>query len=441
MRIAGVHILGCCMSLLLAGCGDQQAPASVKSETNREGAAATGSTTVTLAYNRYLNLSFSEHPSPFAALQSYLEAHQPELTVSLSVLPDASRGHRDALVVWLMAEDDAVDLYGIDAPWVPEFAQAGWAVPLGELVPELARDFLPAGLEAFSWQGQPVGVPFWGSIGGLYWRKDLLQEAGIVRPTTFSDLTNAVRKVLDRHPELSGYLWPGGRNEALIQTWAEIFIGFGGRYFHADGRCAVNSPAGHRALNFMRDAPLSGISPREVVVWNAEEARQRFVSGEAVFLRHNQDLLSWLDDTNRSRVAGKWAFGPNPAGPAGRSASVTGGFAFVLNPYSRNREAAVRVLRALASEEVQRAFGLAWGPVQYHRRVYEDPGVRAVNAHLDQLAAVLPDAVARPASSDYAQLSDILQREIHAALTGQKPVAEALDQACIEIDALGKRKP
>jgi multiple sugar transport system substrate-binding protein len=375
------------------------------------------------------------------AIRSEVARLHPEIAVELSVMPESVRGHHDALVVWMMAQDGTVDIYGLDAPWVAEFAAAGWAEPLNQHIPELADRFIPSGLEVFSNDGQWLGVPIWTSIGGLFCRTDLLEQAGFSVPRTYDRLTECAATVVDANPEVTGFVWAGAKGEDLIQTWAEIFRGFGGRYFDPRGQCAVNSPEGVKALEFMTALIRSGLTPREAVTWNSEQARTRFANGKALFLRHNHDPLMWLDDPTRSRIAGAWAFVPNPAQAAGVSTGITGGYALALNPFSDVPEYAIRVLRVIASRPVQKAFALAWGPVQYYRGLYDDPDVLETHPRLGELEEVLTTAFARPRSVDYARLSDVLQEELHGALTGITTAREALNRACQRIDAFRGMRP
>jgi multiple sugar transport system substrate-binding protein len=391
---------------------------------------------ITLAYNRFLQTSFTDSPPPFEVIATAVAAEYPNIEIELNLVPNSISAHRDALAVWMSAEDPTIDIYGIDTPWVPEFGEAGWAEPLNEHLPNLEDTFIDSGLEVFTYEGQRIGVPFWGSIGGMFYRTDLLEEYGFEPPETYDDLTEIVETITAEEPDLSGFVWPGAREESLVQTWVEIFGGYGGEYFDESGACTINSPEGVAAVSFMVDSIESGISPRETTAWNAEEARTRFVEGDAIFLRHNHDIVTWLDDPERSAVIEQWGFMSNPAQPAGEPSGATGGFAFAINPYTDTMEESIQVLEIIASEEVQRGFALAWGPVQYYEGLYQDPEVQAANPNADLIEDVLDSATRRPPSSNYAQLSDILQEELHAALTGIKPVETALDDACSRIDAL-----
>lgn len=438
MRTSGIVWLLTLVLLVASGCG---ATPEADTDTDATSSTAEGTTsdepvTVTLAYNRFLETSFTDYPPPLEVIQTAVTERYPNIEVQLNLVPDDIGGHRDALTVWMTSQDATIDIYGMDTPWVLEFGEAGWAEPLNERLPDLETNFATAGLDVFSYEEQRLGVPFWGSIGGMFYRTDLLAEYGFEPPETYDELLEIARTITAEQPELTGFAWPGARAEALVQTWAEIFLGFGGQYYDDSGNCAINSPAGIEAVEFMRTTIDEGLSPVETVTWNAEEARTRFVAGEAVFLRHNHDIVTWLDDPEQSQIVDQWAFMANPAQPEGQRSGATGGFAFAINPFTDDMEAAVQVLDVIASAEVQRGFALAWGPVQYYAGLYDDPEVQAANPNVELISAVFDSAAPRPPSTNYAQLSDILQEELHSALTDSKPVADALNDACSRIDTL-----
>ena len=189
---------GCLLFLLLPllfGCDSTEPRGSGRSA----GASPSGqgSVVVRLGYNRYMMSSFSDAPSPLEVIQTEVARRYPQITVELSLVPESVRGHHDALVVWMMAQDGTVDIFGLDAPWVAEFGAAGWAEPLEPHLSKLRENFLPTGLDVFSYQGQCLGVPIWTSIGGLFCRTDLLEQAGLSEPCTYDQLAQYAKTVVE----------------------------------------------------------------------------------------------------------------------------------------------------------------------------------------------------------------------------------------------------
>jgi multiple sugar transport system substrate-binding protein len=391
--------------------------------------------TITILYNAFLQDSFGEGPAPLDVIQAEVAEAYPHITVELNIAPDDINAWRDQLSVVLTAQDGTIDIYGMDTPWVLEFGQAGWAVPLDEPL-DLQATYVESGLDIFSYDDQTLAIPFWGSVGGLFYRTDILEDYGYEPPQTYTELAGIAADITRQDDTLTGFVWAGERSEALMQTWAEIFLGFGGKYFDSNGDCAINTPEGMDAVTFMRDLIESGLSPRQVTTWGAAEARVRFIEGDAIFLRHNADIVTWLDDPERSDVGGQWGVISNPAQPDGRRANITGGFGFAMNPYTDTEEATLAVMGVLASFEVQRGFARAWGPVQYYDGLYENDDVAQAIPNAGAISELLPNAASRPQVPQYSQVSQIIQTEIHSILTGSQDVETGLDFACQQIDQL-----
>jgi multiple sugar transport system substrate-binding protein len=392
-----------------------------------------GPVTVTLGYNAFLSSTFTDAPAPIDAIRAELARQYPNIVLEYETM---AQDLLDTLIIWMTSQDTTVDIYGIDEPWVTQFGRAGWAVPLNEALPGLDERFSESGLETFSYEGDRLGVPFWGSVTGLYYRTDILDEYGFEPPETIDEMVQIIQAVQAEDPEISGFLWPGARDEDLVMYYSTLLHAFGGSYLNADGSYAFDSEASREALEFMRQSIETGISPQVVQNWKRNEARQRFAGGNGIFLWDNNDLVIWLDDPEQSQISGNWDLMPFPAQPDGEEVSITGGFAFAVNPFSENQEAAMRVMEVISSEAVQKGFALAWGPVQYFDGLYEDPEVQNFNPNVDRLIPLLERATNRPPSESYAQLSGMLQEELNAAVTGTRSIDSVLASIAERAQAL-----
>lgn len=379
--------------------------------------------TVTLGYNPFLSDSFTDAPAPIDVIREELARRYPDLTLEYHTMP---QDMLDSLVIWMTSQDATVDIFGMDVPWATQFGRARWALPLNEHLPDLDQRITPAGLETFSYEGQWLAVPFWGSLTGLYYRTDILEEFGFEAPESVSEMVEIIRTVRAERPELAGLLWPGDRGDSLVMLYATLLYAFGGEYTDAEGNYRFDSPESIRAVQFLRDTITEGLSPEAVQIWERRESRQRFVSGDAIFSWDNHDIIVFLDDPEQSEVVGVWDFIPFPAEPEGQSVAVTGGFGFAVNPFSSKRESAIKVMDVIASEAVQRGFALAWGPVQQYIGLYDDPVVQRYNPNSEKLGPLVEIALNRPPSENYAELSGLLQEELNAAITGTRPVSQAL---------------
>lgn len=385
---------------------------------------ADGRTTVTLGYNPFLADSFTDAPPPIDVMRAELSRLHPDIDLEYYTMP---QDMLEALVIWMTSRDTTVDIYGIDEPWVTQFGRAGWALPLNDRIPELEERLESAGLDTFSYQGDRLGVPFWGSLTGLFYRADILDQYGFAPPATIDAMVEIITTVLADESDLAGFLWPGARSgDSLNMFYATLLYAYGGQYRGPDGAFLFDSPQSIRAVQSMRDTIETGLSPRAVQNLERRESRQRFVAGEAIFSWDNADIITWLDDPERSEVAGRWDFMPFPATPEGRQVSVTGGFAFAANPFGRVVDETVKVLDVISQRPVQEGFALAWGPVQYYRGLYDDPVVQQYNPNVEKLTPLVGIALSRPPSENYAELAGMMREEIHSAITGTRSVEDAM---------------
>lgn len=392
-----------------------------------------GPVTVTLGYNAFLSSTFTDAPAPIDVMRAALENEFPDITLEYETM---SQDLLDQLIIWMTSQDTTVDIYGIDEPWVSQFGRAGWAVPLNDRIPDLENRFSASGLDTFSYEGDRIGVPFWGSVTGLYYRTDILEAYGFDAPRSVSEMVEIIETVQADDPDVAGFLWPGAREEDLVMYYSTLLHAFGGSYTDADGSYAFDSPSSLEAVRFMRNTIESGVSPRAVQNWNRQEGRQRFANGEGIFLWDNNDIVIWLDDPERSQVVGNWDLMTFPAESDGERVAVTGGFAFSANPFSEKIDAAIQVLDVIAGQQVQKGFALAWGPVQYFNGLYEDAEVQSYNPNVEKLVPLVNSALNRPPSENYAELSGILQEQLNAIITGITDPAEGLANISDRANAL-----
>jgi multiple sugar transport system substrate-binding protein len=245
-------------------------------------------------------------------------------------------------------------------------------------------------------------------------------------------------RLVARGPIRFGLVWQGARYEGLVTVFLEYLTAAGGRILDADGRVAVDDPAGIRALTIMRGAVApGGYVPTSALTWQEEQTRFAFQNGEAAFMRNWPYAWTLLQDPTQSAVSGRFAVAPFPAGENGRPAAALGGAELAVNRWSRHPELATALVRFLTAPEqmLERARLAAQLPAR--RSLYDDSALAgALPIPLEQVRAALDAAVARPATPVYTELSEILQVGLHRALSGQSTPEAALRDAAVQMRAL-----
>ena len=368
-------------------------------------------------------------------LRRFMDLH-PDIRVVQRRTPDAADQRHQLYVQWLNARASNPDILQLDVIWTPEFAAAGWILPLDRFGPETDA-FFPATLEANRWwEGRLYALPWFVDVGMLYWRTDLVEAP----PSTWEELVSAAGRAREQGLDY-GFVWQGARYEGLVTVFLEHLRGFGGRILAEGDSVAVDSEAAVRALAFMRDAIYrEGIVPRTALTWHEEETRFAFQNGQAAFMRNWPYAYSLLQDTASSEVAGRFAVAPMPAAPGERSAAALGGSQLAINANTEHPEAAWALIEYLTRPEQMLERARVTGQYPTRESLYDDPRLaEAISVPPDRARAIVRRAVPRPVTPVYSQLSGILQVRLHRALTRQETPRRALERAADEIRTLLER--
>jgi multiple sugar transport system substrate-binding protein len=361
------------------------------------------------------------------------EQANPGIHVRIQRTPDDATQRHQLFVQWLNARAGEPDILQLDVVWTPEFAAAGWLLPLDRWKPD-ASNFFPSTIAANTWAGSQFAVPWFMDVGMLYWRTDLFRNAPASMDELAADAKNARTKGTPY-----GIVWQGARYEGLITSFVEFLGAFGGRILADDGTVVVDSPEAIRALTFMRDLLTSGAAPTDILTWHEEESRFAFQNGAAAMMRNWPYAVTLLKSPKDSRVAGKFAVAPMPGAPGGAPTATLGGSALGINAFTAHPDAAWKVVEFLTEPEqmLDRSRLSGYPP---RPALYDDPRLGGIlPIPLSLARAIVERAVPRPATPIYSQLSELLQIDLHRALSGQIPPDRALHDAARAMTALVER--
>ena len=98
---------------------------------------------------------------------------------STSACPPTPNQQRELIVRRLAAEDDTVDLVGMDVIWTAEFAEAGWIQPWdgASARPQATDGKLEGPRKTVEYQDKVWAIPFTTNTQLLFYRKDNVDEA------------------------------------------------------------------------------------------------------------------------------------------------------------------------------------------------------------------------------------------------------------------------
>ena len=365
-------------------------------------------------------------------LDRFRTAH-PSLQVELRATPDAADQRHQLYVQWLNARASEPDVLQLDVVWTPEFAAAGWIASLDKFRPRVDQ-FFQAAVAANRWNGSVYALPWFVDVGMLYWRTDLMPRP----PRDLDELGRFAAQARTQGAVPFGLVWQGARYEGLVTVFVEYLGAFGGTILDDRGQVAVDSDAAERALTAMRDAiHVTGIVPAAALTWQEEQTRFAFQTGQAAFMRNWPYAYAILQDRSQSSVAGHFAATAMPAGPNGRSTAALGGSALAINAFSDQVDEAYQLIEFLLQPEQMIERARIAGQFPPRPALYDAAALAdALLMPAADALHVIQQAVPRPVTPVYSQLSELLQIGLHRALTRQQEPRTALRDAAASMRAL-----
>lgn len=300
------------------------------------------------------------------------------------------------------------DVVTMDVIWTAEFAEAGYLVPLDR--DEFAVDrFLPQPVAAATLDGTLWAIPMRVDAGLLYYRKDLLDKAGVAPPRTWEELIDQARTIA---PEsgVDGYVGQFDRYEGLTVNAIEAIWARGGDVLTADGAVAVDSREARAGVRMLADGFASGWIPRAALTFGEEQSREAFQNGSALFLRNWPYVYRLLADPN-SPVATKFDVAPLP-GP-----SALGGWNLGISSCSTHQQTARDFIRFATTEANQRKLFETAGFAPTIATLYHDPALLGRFPYLDVIRRSVASSRNRPATPYYENVSDLVQEYLANALS------------------------
>ncbi len=333
----------------------------------------------------------------------------------------------------LRARSASFDVFNIDVVWPAQFSTQGWTLDLSSRWPASDRaNYLPGPIKSCTYNGAVVAAPMRTDLGVLYYRKDLVSTP----PKTFEELTSTAKSNLSKTK--IGYAWQGIQGEALVCDFVEVLAGYGGSVLDPNNSksVVVNSPEGVAALTEMVSW-VGTVSPISITTYAEEACRQAFQNGDAALMRNWPYAYALGNDPTKSKVAGKFDITSIPYGGSNTTGhSCVGGWNMAVNAFSKNPDAAWSFMKYVLSETAQKILAITGSYTPALNSVYSDSDVQTKQPLFTKLAPILQNSLPRPVSPVYTDLSNLIQVNVHQALTKQVSPAAALSALQTQLQAL-----
>ncbi|HEU4667942.1 MAG TPA: ABC transporter substrate-binding protein [Arthrobacter sp.] len=403
--------------VMLAGCGNQPA-----SESTKAPAAAVADLKSAEGAKGNIHLCGGKdasgiHKNTTAAFN----AANPGMTAKYTEIGATTDEARTQAVQRLEGKSTECDIFMTDVIWTAEFASQGWLLDQTELMEGIKDRLIPSTTETVKYDGKYWATPFYTNAGLIYYQKDK-----VAKPETWQQLYKEAAKAPG-----NGLVYQGKQYEGLTVNFLELLYSAGGEVLNKDGEVVVDNDTTRKVLNFMADGIKNGSADRAVLTYNEDPARLAYESGAFGYQRNWPHVYRLLNATN---LAGTFGVAPLPSFDGSAKASgVLGGWNFAISAHSTNPGAAVAYINFATSPDWQKHVAMDNSQAPVNEAAYSDPEVLAKMPFAGELLNSVKGAKPRPVSPVYPQISQAINKNVYAVLSGTATADDATKRMAEEI--------
>jgi multiple sugar transport system substrate-binding protein len=370
-------------------------------------------------------------------LLAAFERENPGLRVRIEQLP-WSAAHEKLLTAY--AGDATPDLAQMGNTWLPEFVALDAIVPLDERLRASAQvdlgDYDPGIVATNVIEGRQYGVPWYVDTRVLFYRRDLLSQAGFNAPPRDWDEWLRMQVALKQRGGADRYavLLPLNEYEQLVALWlqqGEPLLRDGGRWGN------FRSAGFARALEFylsMYDRQLAPrVTSNDVAnVWN------EFARGYFSFMISGPWQIGEFKRRLPPELQASWMTAPLP-GPHGPGASNAGGCSLAIFRRSPRMDAAWKLVEFLSRPPVQQEFYRLTGNLPARRSAWaaealaHDPYARAFRDQLDRVRPI-------PQVPEWERIATELRLVMEKVVHGDIPAAQVAQEMDARADLILEKR-
>lgn len=369
-----------------------------------------------LTYSGWINL-YPHHAAVVGYLESEFEKRNPGVDW---VLNDVAfdQALKQATVATLAG--NAPDNIHLIAGWIPALHEIGGLEPLNDYFTEEEWSKIPqASLDAVTFDGQIMAMPWVPAPIILFYNRNLMQEAGLdpdTPPETWDQLME-MAKAICALPDKNGAPVYGvalrtQRNPNSAQWTIPIIYGHGGDVLNDEGKVEVNTPEVQAAYSWVKELTDSNCAPSG---FSIDETRATMAQGRAGFIFEGPWGRGLFDNLSGGEMVtaadGDVWVAPMPQGPDGTSRTIGNPHEITISAGSENKDLAADFIRfvifdpALTDEYFRASKQLSTGDMELLTS-----GNMGADAYTQIFVDALPETNDNPIKSSkfYAVMDDLV---------------------------------
>jgi multiple sugar transport system substrate-binding protein len=256
---------------------------------------------------------------------------------------------------------------------VPFFAALGGFEDLSSRISQIGGKsaYAPGVWQTTQLQGQDgtYAVPWFTEARAIYYRKDVLEKAGIDPATAFTD-TDAFQQTLqtikEKVPTIGGkpispFGMPGKKAFDLVHHVMPFVWDNGGAELSDDAsKSTINSAEAEKGVDFVAQLVKQGLFDKSMLERDGTQVENQFKGGRLAVWIGGPWVLSTIDrtdDKNWVKAAREnVGVAAMPTGPAGKAFTFVGGSNLMMYKSSKNKNEAWALMKYLSGDSVQKNY-------------------------------------------------------------------------------------
>jgi trehalose/maltose transport system substrate-binding protein len=351
-----------------------------------------------------INLYYAPEENLHQVVDACNAQAQGRYRISYQVLPRGADDQRTQMVRRLAAQDDGMDVLGLDVTWTPEFASAEWILEwTGEHKAEAEQGTLAAPLESARYQDKLFAAPKNTNTQLLWYRKDLVERP----PQTWDEMITRAQQ-LKREGKPYQVITMGAQYEGLVVLYNTLVASAGGHILNDDGTEVVFDGGAVTALDLLQRFASAGITNPSFTNSKEDDARLQFQSGDGAF-QLNYPFVYPAMQQGAPDLARNVGWARYPAVTADTPSKVTiGGYNLAISRYSKHPDESFDAALCLRNAGSQRFSAINDGVPPTIESVYADAEMDTAYPMKNEILAELRDAAIRPSTPAYQNVSTVM---------------------------------
>ena len=255
---------------------------------------------------------------------------------------------------------------------VPFFAALGGFENLGDRVSDIGGDgaYAPGVWQTTQLQGDDgtFAVPWFTEARAIYYRKDLLEKAGVDPETAFEDW-DAFKATLQKlkssgavdDKETYAFGSPGKQAFDLVHHVMPFVWDAGGAELNEEAtEATIASTEAQEGVRFVADLLPEGLYDPTALEKDGTQVEESFKGGRLAVWIGGPWVLATVpredDDAWSDEARANVGVAAMPAGPSGEAYTFVGGSNLMMMKSSKNKEAAWELMKFLSQDNTQSAY-------------------------------------------------------------------------------------